>query len=163
MLGAAKAFVDQATVGAISATEPYWLSFCGTVGTGKTLLADITLSQLRRVKALVDHPTLKCGIIRKHWPKVMTRIYSGEFWHIDDMADANLLMLDEIACARDPNGTERESLWRVLSARAFKWTIITSNYSLEKISTLIDTRIASRMVRDGSVVIAANTEDFANR
>lgn len=159
MIVAAKAFADLATIN----YEPYWLSFCGTSGTGKTFLADIILNKLRGIKALVDHPTLTCGIMRRHWPSVVKKLYDWETWRLDEMADANLLLLDEVSCAVDQKGFEREWLWRVLSARPKKWTIITSNHPLEQIATLIDVRIASRMVRDGSVVVEINTIDFSNR
>lgn len=161
MLDQAKTFCHQVNYN--GAPDPYWLSFCGTSGTGKTFLADIMFDQLRGKKSLMDHPSLTCGTMRKHWPSVLQRIYDRESWHIDDMVDAHLLLLDEVSCSADAKGFEREWLWRVLSGRAHKWTIITSNHSLEQIASLIDVRIASRMVRDGSVVVEINTVDYSNR
>jgi DNA replication protein DnaC len=159
MLETAKTFADAATIN----HEPHWITFCGTPGTGKTFLADIVFNHLKNLKPLVDHPSLTSGAMRRHWPKTFGKIMDGEFWRIEEMGDANLLMLDELSCSLDQKGTEREYMWRVLSDRINKWTIITSNYSLDKIANLIDVRIASRMVRDGSVVVEVNTVDFANR
>jgi DNA replication protein DnaC len=160
MMEQAKAFSGLA---ARKYSNPYWLSFCGTSGTGKTFLSDIIFNKLQSRMGLINHPTLTCGTMRRHWPTILKRIYDRESWHIEEMSDANLLMLDEVSCSTDAKGFEREWLWRILSGRPKKWTLITSNHSLEQIASLIDVRIASRMVRDGSVVVEINTTDFSNR
>ena len=79
------------------------------------------------------------------------------------MIEANLLFLDEIATGFDSKGFERDMLWRILNSRVHKWTLLTSNLMLSQIGELIDVRIASRMVRDGSITVEVNTKDYALR
>lgn len=160
--------LDQARQFAFSAREPlfpnpYWISFCGTNGGGKTFLANIIFNQLRTLPNLALHFTLISGVMKIHWPTLVPKLYNREMWRLEDATDANLLLVDEIACSADNRGIEREWLWRLLSGRQHKWTIITSNHSLQQIAEQIDARVASRMIRDGSVVVEVNTVDFSNR
>ena len=47
----------------------------------------------------------------------------------------------------------RASLYDLLNSRLGRWTVITSNVNLQGIAEDIDGRIASRMIRGGSVVV----------
>jgi DNA replication protein DnaC len=143
-------------------TPAWWLTFCGTSGTGKTFLADIVYDRLKDQPAVARHRTLAHGARRVHWPKLAPRL-KNEPWLIDELAELNLLLLDELSSGTDQYDSEKEKLCRILLPRDGKATLITSNHSLEDIKTLIDTRIASRMIRDGSVAIEVNTMDYALR
>jgi DNA replication protein DnaC len=160
MLTAAKLFYEKCSrIG----EDPYWLSYCGKSGNGKTFLADIVYQHLGRVPHVNHHPILKVGAWRVEWPKLVSSLYNREHWHLDDYAEANLILLDDICVDADSRGLEREWLWRFLSRRMGRWTIITTNLSVADVAEKIDTRIASRMLRDGNVVIETNTTDFALR
>lgn len=82
---------------------------------------------------------------------------------LEELKREKLVVIDEIGSDRDPNGHVRDCLSRLLSARVGKWTIITSNKSLGEIQRDIDTRVSSRMCRDGSVVVDVDIPDFSLR
>lgn len=144
---------------------PYWLSFCGTSGAGKTFLSRIIYEEAKLSRVIREHPVLVHGAMRVMWPELVMDLYPPKSAHyrIDDLKIANLLFLDDISTGSDRTGFERECLWRLLSARVGKWTIITSNLTLKEIADSIDARIASRMTRDGNIAIEINTTDYGLR
>jgi len=52
-----------------------------------------------------------------------------------------------------------EKLHNLMGSRCGQWTIVTSNKSLEQIAQL-DSRISSRMIRDGANIVEAHTLDY---
>lgn len=77
-----------------------------------------------------------------------------------ELSTEKLVVLDEIGADRDKNGHVKDQLARLCSARVGKWTIITSNMTLEDVKTHLDQRIPSRMLRDGSVVVDVRMRDY---
>lgn len=137
--------------------KPRWLSLVGTSGTGKTHLADRVMGQAPHW--LHEHRSLLSGICRWEWSRLLSKLRDGEYWRIQDIDDANFAMLDDIGTeASTPFSVEK--LFDVLSRRCNKWTVITANLSMSQIADTMDTRIASRMIRDGSVVVETNAIDF---
>lgn len=156
MKRAANAF----TRGIFNGGRKRWLSLVGSSGTGKTMLAD-QIADMSRDK-LGLHPRLCCGVIRAYWPSFIEELRDRKFHRMTEAADANLLLLDEVVIEHDPSGYAKDKLCDLLSRRVGKWTILTSNLSLARLGEL-DTRIPSRMVRDGSKVIDCTTTDYALR
>lgn len=142
--------------------HPRWISFVGKSGTGKTFLGNMCKDLARKHPGLMYHNSLISPIFMRHWPKLLEKLRDKEYWRIGECLDANVLFLDELALEHDPSGFGADKMCQILSGRVGKWTIITSNLGMEKIEA-IDTRIASRMVRDGSVVVECNTVDYAMR
>lgn len=145
-----------------SNVPPHWISFVGKSGTGKTFISALCRNVAIEHPGLWFHASLINPIISRNWGRLLDCFRDNKYWKIDECIDANLLFLDEIALEHDPNGFGADKLCQILSGRVGKWTILTSNLSMEKIQA-IDTRIASRMVRDGSVVVECNTIDYAMR
>lgn len=139
-----------------------WLSYCGDSGTGKTFLAKKIRKAANKIPHMAVHEKLINPVIFSFWPDLLSRLRDGEFWMMDDLAEANLVVLDEIAVDHDPSGFAADKLCQILSRRVGKWTLLTSNWTLSKIQE-IDPRISSRMVRDESVVVACDTVDYATR
>lgn len=139
--------------------EPRWLSFLGGSGTGKTFLSKMLYAAASYDSSLSKHHSLLCGVWKTFWPKLLSQLRDQKFYLIEDLSDANFLFLDEIAVEHDPSGFGRDKLCEVLTRRVGKWTLLTSNLTLEKISS-IDARIASRMIRGGSVVCDCETLDY---
>lgn len=108
------------------------------------------------------HPKLTSGAHFAFWPKLLTQLRDGKYWIVEDLADANLVFLDELVTEHDPSGFAKDKLCELLSRRIGKWTIITSNLTLSKLSEL-DTRISSRMIRGGSRTIEVDALDFSLR
>ena len=77
------------------------------------------------------------------------------------MRDCWFLVLDDVFGASDPrNFGGRVS--DMLAERVGKWTILTSNLTMPELASK-DRRLASRMIRDGSVVVENETKDYALR
>lgn len=145
-----------------SIKQPHWLSFVGGTGTGKTLLSDIIFESVRNLPHIQSHSTLVTGAHKIHWPDFSAKVIRGEGYRLDQIKDANFALIDEMSIGSDKNGYERDLLWRVIYSRVGKFTVINTNMTMEGIEQL-NARIASRMVRDCSVVVECNTQDFGLR
>ena len=140
--------------------QPRWLSFCGNSGIGKTHLA---VRAFNRLKVQFSwHSSLLCGSHQYTWPRLLPKLRDGAYWLVDDIRDANLLLLDDIG-ADKPTEFALEKLYEIIEARTRKWTIFTCNLSVAQIAERMDTRIASRLIRDGSVVLDVDAPDYNNR
>lgn len=142
---------------------PRWITFSGTTGTGKTLLSQITFDLLKNLPHLRRHSSLTNGCYKIMWPVFVGKVFNGNQYLTGWLQDANLAFIDDVSIGRDERGGERELLWRVLAPRIGKWTIITTNMTIAGIRDNADSRIASRMIRDGSIFVECNTQDYALR
>lgn len=140
-------------------SNPRWLSLVGNSGTGKTFLAEKVYQSARCNPDLTTHRELINPVLKVFWPKLLSQLRDGDYYRIRDLTDANFVFIDEIAVEHDPSGFGKDKLCELLSSRVNKWTILTSNLTLEKLAQ-IDTRISSRMIRGGSVVVETNAIDF---
>lgn len=146
---------------------PKWLWLAGPSGIGKTFLATKTFTFAkkhaparingniyREPGLLYDFRLPTAGVIC--WKDVMgaRRNPDKSDYHqmIEDCRNADLLLLDDIGgSAQNPTMAEWEliDLGEIIDARARsrgKWTIITSQQTVDRISSL-DNRIASRIHR----------------
>jgi DNA replication protein DnaC len=139
-----------------------WLSFVGNSGNGKTFLSEMIFKRVRAMQAFRNHVSLLKPCQRVFWPELVSELRSGEFHRVKELGDCHLVLLDEVVIEHDPTGFVKDRLCELLKRRARKWTILTSNLTLESIRTL-DTRIASMMVRDGSAVVGCRAMDYAMR
>lgn len=77
-----------------------------------------------------------------------------------ELADQKeMVVLDDIGGAYETDFS-KTTLLEFLDRRQHKWMMITSNLTLEEIGRKLDVRIASRMLRHGSVVVEMNAIDF---
>jgi len=170
---AAAGFVDDM----LCARHPYWLSLLGTSGAGKTMLAKIIWRKFRdTLDREIDWPSTKrtqgpnCPhgrIIRYHggyinWgDAINNRMLKGEYDFLEDMREYSFFAIDDIASEYERHRELSASkLYNVLEARLRKWTVITANLSLDQIGNNLDARIASRMLRNESVVVDVNVPDY---
>lgn len=164
MLSYAAVFIKSIKAG----SPPFWLSLLGKSGTGKTYLArklwrwykgSSHFTATADDAGNITYPGQWC-----QWPTFAGDLLNNEgYGRLDDLQTEKLVVFDEIGADRDPSGHVRDCLARVLSARIGKWTIITSNKGLGEIQRDIDTRISSRMLRDGSIVVDVDMPDYAVR
>jgi len=153
---------------------PRWLSFLGTSGAGKSMLA----KQIS--KLFVGHRHLKIDwersrategssqprIIRWRggfisWGKAMNRMLEGDYAFLEDLREYDFFAIDDIVSEYQKlRELSASKLYDVLESRLGKWTVITANLGLEAIGNVLDPRIASRMIRNNSVVVDVDVPDF---
>ncbi len=146
----------------------YWLTLLGPSGTGKTMLARCVTRFFRHyLEALPDENLssetakyLRRGGL-KPWSSVMQEALDGDFTGIRDLKDDWFVCLDDIGAEYARNRELSVSkLYDVLSAREDRFTVITANLTLDDVNRMMDARIASRLLRHGSVVVDVTAPDF---
>lgn len=126
--------------------EPRWISFLGTSGAGKTMLARL----IQKV----------CGGRFVTWTRIATNLREGEYrWLEDFILPEQLLIVDDIGSEYKTDFIVAK-LFEILNRRIGRWTVLTANLSLEQIGLSFDPRIASRMIRDGSKVVDVDVPDW---
>ncbi len=143
MLGFASRFVQDIRDGA----KPYWITFVGKSGLGKTHLAKRIVSLSRTRGGLITWPTFEDAMLR--W----------EFGLLNDLADDELVCLDDIL-ATQAKSIVADKLYGIMERRLGKWTIITANMGLGDIAS-INARMSSRMLRDNNIVVECEGTDYA--
>jgi len=160
MLSAARAFCRELK----EHRHPRWLVLLGKSGIGKTHLlkkiGELYRDHLRyyeepKTGALLTHS----GGYTRNWPKKIEETRSGNHRMFQDMQAEYLLLLDDIGAEYETRYSVSK-LCELVDARLGKWTVITANFALEQISEKMDPRIASRMIRDGSIVVDCDVEDY---
>lgn len=144
----------------LSHSAPRWLTLLGSNGVGKTYLAkylwDLLVPECKWDRCVYSHYFV-------YWPALLNKLRNGECYAVrDDMQRWPLLALDDIGAERDPSGFAAETLNTLLGCRTGRWTIITSNLTMKQFAD-IDGRIASRLIRDKSIVVELKTKDYALR
>ena len=146
-------------------TEGRLLILAGTNGTGKTHCAEA----VRRWVQLVGHG--KQFILRAnhishldcrfwHWPHLLDVLKEGGWDAIDDMFEVSLLIIDDLGGGHDPSGVGVDKLCQVLSRRENMWTLITTNIVPAAWQEQFDRRVASRFLRNSTLVDLTNVPDF---
>jgi DNA replication protein DnaC len=157
---------------ASSSVRAYWLVLLGSSGAGKTMLTKaISAFFNRHLDLLIDEtvPGTSEGraAYRRRggflsWERCCRKMIEDfDFGFVPQASDDWLVCLDDI-------GTEYErqkelstsKLFSILCGRERRWTVITANLSIDAIQSRLDTRIASRMLRHGAVVIDVDVPDF---
>ena len=139
---------------------PRWLSFVGPSDQGKTFLAKLIWTTMRPLLS-----TSHCDYVTSlvYWPGFVDELRAGNAYaRARDMRKWPLLVIDDIGAERDTTGFATEQLNTLLGCRTGKWTVLTANLTLEQIAAS-EPRIASRMIRDGSVAVDLNTTPYSLR
>ena len=98
-----------------------------------------------------------------YWPAFVSDLRSGSAYDLErEMQTWPMLCLDDIGAERDNTGFASEHLNALLGCRVGRWTIITSNLSLEQIGA-IDPRIADRMIREPNIMIEMDCSSYTMR
>jgi DNA replication protein DnaC len=147
-------------------TQPYWLTICGESGIGKTHLARAVWDQFRHENRF-NLKFSKSGNFTYgntafwcDWRKCCAEFRDGAYGLIEDICNEWFVVIDDLGAEYDPTGFIASATDRIIAGRRRKWTMITTNMFLSEIANRIDTRIASRMLRDGGVVIESKAVDY---
>jgi len=153
--------------------DPIWLTLVGHSENGKSHIAgriwEWLLAQEPRIDAsgfvCRPHKTAAC----QHEPRIInwtefldSDLRQGRMDVFNDISRWPLAVIDDIGAERDTTGFAAEKLYSLCVRRERKWTIITSNSTLEKLSDL-DRRIYTRIFWHGNVVVEVNTAEYHAR
>ncbi len=147
--------------------NPRWLSMLGHSDQGKTYLAKRIWKWFQDFGKNYTDVRTGATLVRRgqflYWPSLLEELRSGAYGRMDDLKTDALVVLDDIGAERDPTGFSADKLNTLLNLRLNKWTIITCNLPLRDIAVKVDYRVASRMMRDGNIVVDSDTTDFSLR
>lgn len=136
--------------------EPRWITIMGASGTGKTHCAK-KLWGLASKKLGNSNCDFLLPSTGNYWPDLVDKLKTGnKFDYFNDMKKWPCVFLDDIGADRDNTGFASEKLNTLLGCRVNKWTIITSNLTLEQIGA-IDPRISDRIIRKPNIFLEVNT------
>jgi len=126
--------------------KPRWLSLLGSSGTGKTMLAKKVASRV---------PLCNFEL----WLDIAASVRGGEHDQFLSLCDEDFLVVDDVFSEYRTEFSDAK-LCEFFTRREYKWTMITANVSMETIAEKYDQRIASRMIRHGSVVVDVDLPDW---
>jgi DNA replication protein DnaC len=144
-----------------------WLTLAGSSGAGKTYLAKRIYRHVREAvffKTSATDQEIVYPYDWIYWPEaaklLQQQVEPEAVYH---SPRTSFLVLDELGGIRDSTGYVSNRLAVILGQRENKWTIITSNLTVEQIGQRLDTRIASRLIRGRNVVVEVDATDYALR
>lgn len=157
--------------------EPRWISFLGTSGAGKTMLTkelwhvyrdnfhskiNLEKSKRSRIESNQYGEIVRDRGGFMNWGSAINnRMLKGEYEFLEDMRHYAFFAIDDIASEYERHRELSASkLYNVLESRLGKWTVITANLPLDAIGEKLDARIASRMIRDNSIVVDVDVVDY---
>lgn len=96
-----------------------------------------------------------------HWPSIVDGFHKQNFGSVEDLREAEMLILDDIGAEHDPSGFGREQLYLILSRREFRWNIITTNLPPSEWDNRLERRIASRLFRNAEHLDLCEVPDYS--
>lgn len=172
-----KAAAERFALEMLGHMAPRWLSLLGTSGAGKTMLAKWIKGVFKEhldwqiiwpaTEQTKTESTPHGRIIRHRggyqtWAGIARDLREQEYRKFDDLCALTFLVVDDIG-AEHGSTFINSKLYELCSRRENKWTVFTGNLSLSDIEQTIDARVASRMIRHGSVVVDVDVPDWNMR
>ena len=143
--------------------HPRWLTLVGKSGTGKTHLAR-GIWRTWNSKAMW-YESHGCRLVREgqyhRYARMVNDMRAGGYGIFQSCADCDFLTLDDVGTEYASDFSQRQ-LAGMLDQRERKWTVLTSNLTLDDIAK-IDTRIVDRMMRGENEVIEVDTTSYSLR
>lgn len=107
-------------------------------------------------------------IVWSDWPALARRIMERDdaMWSVlYDSVQADLLLLDDIGAESDKykTGEATDALCQLLSSRAGKWTMVTTNIDPTEWGDRFDVRVTDRLQRDAEIVRMTATGSYSVR
>lgn len=150
---------------------PRWLTILGKSGTGKTHTAIQIWKWVCGRPAEFDvgrqvyerwwspmHTAYQPRFVK--WPKMVEKLRADDHAEYRDMFQWPFLVLDDLGAERDQTGYAAEKLEMLIDSRNGKWTVLTSNLSLDHWLKR-EVRVGDRMLRGGNVVVEVNIPSYS--
>lgn len=142
--------------------RPRWLTLLGPSGTGKTHIACRIADYWATVHGSRN------GTLSQHWPSLyLGMVQVKSYASVTRWNDVPRLVMDEITTgSRADFVDENKALQAALLPRAEvlgrrpRWTVLTSNMSLDEIASQVDARLASRMHGENHLVEICDAPDY---
>lgn len=99
----------------------------------------------------------------KRWSSIIGDMQAGDFSGLATVKTDWFLVLDDIGTERQKSDFAVTKLYEILNSRETLFTVITCNLPIELIGELMDTRIASRLTRNNSLLVPVDTLDYNQR
>lgn len=172
----------------IEGKEPRWLVYLGNPGCGKTHLSERLKAFLkdrartlydaterpRRDPGMSDYRTCYSyaqeGAIMAKWGVMIGAARERDYSRLKLAASDWVKIIDDLGTesfAEDQSRTPRatafvcQQMGRLLDDRARKWTVLSANFSRSQFAEQFDSRIASRLMRHGNVIVdCSGLRDF---
>ena len=136
--------------------RPALLVIVGDFGSGKTHTAKAifrfcsaaAFSALETKKWGADHVP---SAIFLDWPEVATEFAQSNFTIMQDAAETDLVVLDDVGSENDPWKVCSDKLCQILSRREKKFTVVTTNVSPANWTERFDGRINDRLMRNSVI------------
>ena len=145
----------------------YWLTLGGVNGCGKSMLAEQISLQAVRLNPDAHGPIIgsrerrMCTWIDER--NLASRMRGGAWDLPEYLGHDFFLVLDELGATRDPSTFVADAIARLCQARRDKWTVFTTNLTMQEIAERQDARIASRLIRDRNRFVTITAGDYALR
>ncbi len=152
---------------------PYWLTLIGEPGCGKTMITKQTFNEAakHRDAATANHPQ-QSGVYDERRRRPFVRwidetnfsrlLLDDKQWDLPEyLAHEWLVCYDDLGSKRDAKDLIGDALFRLANQRLGKWTLWNTNFSLQEISTRIDPRISSRIIRDQNRLVTITAGDYS--
>lgn len=88
------------------------------------------------------------------------KLKAGQYDLPESLRGDFLVVFDDLGASRDKTDFVPEAIYRFACARLGRWTVWTTNLTLQEIKDRLDPRIASRLLRDENKVRAINCRDY---
>lgn len=167
----------------LTGQPPRWLFLCGRSGCGKTHLARRLADFIKQwgewayqkhFRSVNDpanaNPDLifsyaQEGSIFTKWAKIIDAARDGDFEPYRFASRDYFKVIDDVGAEgfgqdRKPTVFVTNQLGKLCDSRIGKWTVWTSNFGLADFAEIFDARIASRMMRDGNVIVETTARDY---
>lgn len=153
---------------------PYWLTFLGLPGVGKTMLARLTFEQARTCNpgdrtslwvtghGMYDHHNRRPRCVWYASPEFKDRMLGGE-WDLPEYLRGDFIVaIDDLGANADTRDNRfADGIYRLANNRIGRWMLWTSNLSLQDIGAKVDARVSSRLIRDDNRLITITAPDYA--
>lgn len=137
----------------------------GVNGTGKTRCAKAVhrwVMTVGHAKQFIKHQNEISHLqsLYWEWSDLLDSLKNGQWDLVPDCIMYPCLIIDELGGGHDPSSVGVDKLCQILSRREHKWTMITTNVPPAEWKTKFDYRVASRLLRNSTIIDLTGVPDF---